>query len=142
MADGSEVDAPLDRDDTLGRDVQSARDMRRLINSQPVPKVFRGRRDERSLSTDRLNIGTDAEMAELGEHRARANGNKSFYGWSTVTVEQASGDGRSVCLAPIAGNPYHAEIELNIDGRFDHWDKQKEHSAILAAYAVWRPKPD
>lgn len=64
------------------------------------------------LSVNRLHWAHKGALRALGERNAAA-GNRTFYGWAKLTVEKASGDGRTVVASPIpASNPFHAEIHL------------------------------
>ena len=71
---------------------------------------------------------------------ARRGSGRLFYGWATLTVAHASANGRSVRASPLANNPYHADIELNIRPNLERRDAQKQHADDLAARAHWRER--
>ena len=126
--------------DVLGRGVFSRKNAKRARRGIINHHIFLEKLGVDSLSVDRLDHATDDEMAEIGDQRAHLR-KGIFCGWATVTVEQSSKGGRSVCPTEKSCNPYHADIYLNISPRMERRDSQKKHAVNLAALARWRPRP-
>ncbi|MCI0561038.1 MAG: hypothetical protein MN733_21335, partial [Nitrososphaera sp.] len=102
-------------EDLLGRGIFSERQAKRADRGKIVHNVFLEKEEVDSLSVDRLDHAPDRIMAEIGERIARRRGaGRGFYGWATLSVANASADGRSVRATPQLDNIYHADIDLNV----------------------------
>ncbi len=126
--------------DVLGRGVFSRKNAKRADRGKIIHHIFLEKLEAGSLSVDRLDHAADDKMAEIGDWRAHLR-KRIFFGWATVTVEQASKRGRSVRATETLENPYHADIYLNISLKMEQKDSQIEHAVNLAALAIWRPRP-
>ena len=129
---------PLSPKDPLGRYVLSRR---RALKAQQTGNIrydlFEPRIDEDRLSVDRLDLASDAEMAEIADQNAALRG-KPFFGWAVVSVRQASRMGRQVEPTPLLDNPYHADIHLNLPSGPERRDVRRQHAYNLARQAVYR----
>lgn len=133
---------PIEDSDSLGRAVFSSGDAKDARKGKIRHKIFLENEEVDCLSVDRLAHAPDEEMAEIGDRNARRRGpTRSFYGWATVTVADASEDGRSVRATPWLDNPYHADIDLNIPASVERRDIQNAHANSLAIAAEWRERP-
>ena len=65
---------------------------------------------------------------------------RMFYGWAVLKVVDASANGRTVRASPLANNPYHTDIDLNIRADLERRDAQKQHADDLAARAHWKER--
>lgn len=129
----------LSSEDPLGRYVSSKK---RALKAQQTGNIkydlFEPRNDEDRLSVDRLDLASDAVMAEIADQNVALRG-KPFFGWAVVLVRQASQMGRRVESTPYLDNPYHADIYLNLPSGPERRDVRRQHAYNLARQAVYRP---
>ena len=64
--------------------------------------------------------------------------NRTFYGWATVSRNDAMRNDREVEPSPQEGNQYHADIVLPPRVIFDK-NEYERHAIELAAQARWQP---
>ena len=98
-------------------------------------------------------------MASIAIERGqgRPDGPKKFHGWAVLPVRKATSDARWVEASQVDGNPYHADIRMNLqkpargeedpDGQ-DNIDPEKksrarqtQHALELALSAEWEDAP-
>ena len=130
---------PLEPADNLGRGVLSSRRARRAARGVINPHEFLEKIEADSLSVDRLDHASDKTMTAIAD-QAAAMRPENFYGWAVVTVEDASGDERTVRATPMLQNPYHADIDLNVSDSAERRDEQTKHAVALANHASWRKR--
>ena len=136
MATG--IDLPkLRATDIIGRRVYSRKRAARAQRGTVVHDIFLERPGVGKLSVDRLDHASNREMTEIAETHSRVRSGP-FTGWATVTIEDASKNGRNVLASPQLANPYHADICLNLPDNNEQRDIQIEHAHQLAAAATWR----
>lgn len=124
----------LDSDETLGRAVISRRAANRARRTGMTDlTVFLERVEAASVSVDRMDHASLETMATLARERAGARTPpRQFRGWAVLPVRDAASSGRTVDATPLEGNPYHADIFLNL-GDAAQRDQQRWHAAQLAA---------
>jgi len=103
-----------------------------------VPRVFRERDGVRQLSVDCLTV---ADRQALAEHHDLQRPPQRLQGWAQLSVENASKMDRRVIAAPIAGNPWHAEIVLPETEPTEFADAQDQHALNLAMLSIWVERP-
>ena len=112
-----------------------------------------------AISVDRLDHASREVMAAIAieRDRLRPDGPKTLYGWATLPVRKATSDNRWVEESPLEGNPYHADIRINLQEPVqgeedpdvqDHTDperkgraRQTQHALELALSAEWEDAP-
>ena len=106
----------LTEDENLGRSVYSANQARRARNSKITPHVFIPGRGVDKISVDRLDHAARKVMAGIATERGqeRSDGPKKFHGWAVLPVRKATSGARWVEASPVDGNPYHADIRMNL----------------------------
>lgn len=110
---------PLDLKDILGRSIFSKTRAKRAAGRGVDHHAFLEAEGVTTISVDRLDHVSDETMAAIGDdvalERSKRSGHRqSFYGWATVTVQEASERRRLVHYTPTQGNIFHADIDLNI----------------------------
>ena len=137
---------PLVPTETLGRGVFSKNQKKRLEKDQTDHTVFMEKPAVDVISIDRLDHASTEVMAGIGDQVAAqrsvpGNPSRTFYGWATITVDEAGRDGRTVENKPIFWNPYHCEIMFNITDEEKRRELQIQHAHALATLAKWRQRP-
>lgn len=138
---------PLGPKDILGRSIFSKTRAKRAAKRGVDHHAFLEAEGVTTISVDRLDHASDETMAAISddvalERSERSGRRQSFYGWATVTVQEASERRRLVHYTPKRGNIYHADIDLNTPVSPEFRDAQKEHANELAAKSKWRPRPE
>ena len=124
--------------DFLGRGIFQSNQARSIIPTT----VFREKINVDRLSVDRLDLASNAEMAEIADRVAAGRGpSRNFYGWAVVSVAVAERDGRTVEATPLLDDPYHADIVLNLPVDADRTDAAIQHAQSLARHAHFRSRP-
>jgi len=142
-----EVSVPeeISDEETLARSIASTRGARTARKGVIIPSVFLDERPaKRSLSVDRMDYAPRSEMARIALERARQRKPpRQFRGWALVIADEASSSGRAIRASEKVGNPYHADICLNITE--PNPDKllirKKEHAQELASRSTWEEAP-
>ena len=132
--------------ETLGRSVVSSTAAKRARRRGTVlPDVFLESIEAPSVSVDRMDHAPSRTLAALATARARARKPpREFRGWAVISVAHAALDGRTVAATRRTGNPYHADILLNIAQGTPDIEKrrqQKLHAERLALRSAWREAP-
>ena len=132
----------LDSAEALGRTVVSRKVANRAGRTGLVDySVFLEKPDGLSVSVDRMDHAPVAAMAELARQRAGSRTPpRRFRGWAVLAVQDAATVGRTVAATPREGNPYHADIFLNLPLQPDRY-LQKAHAADLARRSTWQAAP-
>ena len=132
----------LDSAEGLGRTIVSRKVANRARRTELVDySVFLEKPDALSVSVDRMDHAPVAVMAELAQQRAGSRTPpRRFRGWAVLAVRNAATVGRTVAATPHEGNPYHADIFLNLPLQPDRY-LQKAHAADLARRCAWRAAP-
>ena len=132
----------VEASDPLGRRVLSRDKARRAARGVTPHHVFYEPSDP-DISTDRLDITSDAEMTAIADSATPST--QTFYGWAVVSVGVANGSGRRVERTPEEpepprlGNPYHASIYLPEEALgTETRDARKQHAHELARNSEWR----
>lgn len=130
------VPPQIGADERLGRRV-SSRNVRNRVRRGNAPISLFMREDTRFLSVDRLRDDwlTEATSVVVKYDEGR---NRTFYGWATISRNDAMGNGREVEPSPLPDNRYHADIVLPLMVMFDKNEYEK-HAIELAAQARWQP---
>ena len=134
--------------ETLGRSVfRSTAAKRAKRDGTIIRDVFLVRREDDSVSVDRMDYEAAETMAALADARGRERGD-TFYGWASLSASEARADdaefARVVRATPLPDNPCHADIVMLISAELsdeERRDVQKQHAVALAAVAEWRPRP-
>jgi len=127
----------------LGRRIFSSSDARKASRTENPIVTFRIFVDEKhplELSTDRLDFADDTVMTQAADEEIPPDRN-AFYGWATMSVENASQNERVVRVTPREGNPYHADICLPTPSA-QETEVRIQHARELASYARWRSRAD
>ena len=139
---------PMQPEDKLGRAVFDQRQAIKVARGKPIPhRIFKPPKGSTIISVDQLDLAPDEDIARIQDILASARGQpQTFHGWVTLTVAKASNNGRHVYPDPQMDakppNPYHAEIEYNVDLTTDDAvDQITEHAHELAAAGKWRARP-
>lgn len=127
-------------EEELGRGVFSSRHAERAKRSRPPHHIFLERPGVSDLSVDRLSLAPTVEAAAIAENAAKAR-DATFYGWASVSADQAGRSGRRVLASPLFANPYHADIVLP-EATSEDREEQKRHAQELADASHWRGRPD
>ena len=99
--------------------------------------IFLEREDAESISVDRMDHAPIRRLAEWSRDRGRNRSPpQAFHGWAVLTAEHAVQSGRTVAATPMAKNPCHADIFLNVSDD-ERRRQQKQHANELAAHATW-----
>lgn len=132
----------LDSAEALGRTVVSRKVAGRAGRTGLVDySAFLEKPDAISVSVDRMDHAPVAVMAELARQRAGSRTPpRRFRGWAVLAVQDAATVGRTVAATPHEGNPYHADIFLNLPLQPDRY-LQKAQAADLARRCTWREAP-
>lgn len=98
-------------------------------------------------------------MAEIARDRGqkRSDGPKKFHGWAVLPARKAASSARWVEASPVDGNPYHADIRMDLQSPFQGAevldeqdetdpgkitrDRQTQHALELALSAEWEDAP-
>lgn len=123
---------PLVNSEHVGRRIRD----RKKAKSPIVPKVFRERSADYSISVDRMDHAPREEVAELGEAQA-SNLGRTFRGWAILTIEDVRSSGREIEATPQLDNRYHADIELNIPDGEEKNDEWEHHLGELSSRSSW-----
>ena len=96
----------------------------------------------REISVDRCQYLTESQAVALAWERAPARGG-DFFGWATITAEDARKCGTEVVSSPVKeqNNPAHADILLPA-GDIDDEQARNGRLLELAAASSWRDTPD
>ena len=127
----------------IGRSVFSSGAAKRAKrHGRIIPEVFLEGREADSISVDRTDHAPPSVLAALstqtGQNRTPP---RNFYGWATLTVNDAAANRRTVEATPTDANIYHADIVLHLSDDNERRDQQKQHANELAALAQWREAP-
>ena len=99
--------------------------------------IFLEREDAGSISVDRMDHAPTHELAEWSRNRGRnRTPPQAFQGWAVLMAEHAGRNGRTVVATPMAENPCHADVFLNVTGD-ERRRQQKQHANEMAAHATW-----
>ena len=149
----------LTEDENLGRSVYSGNQASRARNSKITPHVFIPGRGVDRISVDRLDHASREVMAEIaiGRGQERPDGPKTFHGWAVLPVHKVKSKTRHVAASPVDGNPYHADITMdleepvpgetvseeqnNVDPEKQSRARQTQHALELALSAEWEDPP-
>lgn len=126
-------------EEILGRFVFSEKQCKRARRGRILHQIFREKRGKLDISVNRLDLVKPSVAADIAD-AAAVNRGGVFYGWATVTAEQARSGKRRTVASPQPGNCCHADIVLPDTARND-WEEQKRHAFELAEEAVWRERP-
>lgn len=93
----------------------------------------------------------------IGRGQVRPDGPKTFHGWAILPVHRATSRMRHVEASPVDGNPYHADIRMNLqepvsgekvsdgpnklDPEKQSRARQTQHALELALSAEWEDPP-
>lgn len=122
----------------LGRGVFSRKRSERARRGRIDMDIFLEREDAESISVDRMDDAPIRQLAEWSRDRGRnRNPPQAFHGWAVLTAGHAGQSGRTVAATPMAENPHHADIFLNVSGD-ERRRQQKQHAHELAAHATWK----
>ncbi|MCY4191924.1 MAG: hypothetical protein OXD42_11520 [Rhodospirillaceae bacterium] len=137
---------PLGKDERLGREERSKtsakRSFRRLKaegKAQVHASKFEPPRNTNEISVNRLDLASEATLAELGAQNASMSG-KEFWGWYTILASDVEEVGCRTIPTPLDGNPYHADIvvPVTLDAE-DRRDTIREYAIDLAYRATFVP---
>ena len=149
----------LTEEENLGRSVYSGNQAKRARNSKITPHVFIPAKGVDQISVDRLDHASRKVMASIAIERGqeRPDGPKTFHGWAVLPVRKATASARRVEASPMDGNPYHADIRMNLQNpvpgevvsdRQNKFDPEKQsrarqtqHALELALSAEWEDPP-
>ena len=133
----------LTGEESLGRTIVSSAAARRArTRGIIIREVFLEAKDAASISVDRLDHATPEVMAALASRRAHnRQPPRNFHGWAVLPVSTAKTNGRTVAASPLNGNPFHADIHLNIEDA-EVRDAQKAHALELASGSQWLEAPE
>ena len=131
----------LDGSEALGRDVISKTRAKRANSTGRIAHdIFSDSSKSNKISVSRLSCNTRIEMAKL----ARNKGDKKFFGWAVLKVEEVTSNGtRKVIASPEPSNPHHADIVI-LDLPDDEEKRRKAlitHYKQLADLAQWEIAP-
>lgn len=134
------VPREIGSEEELGRGVFSSRHAERAERSRVPHHIFLERPGITEISVDRLSIAPTDEAVAIAEVAAIAR-DASFYGWASVSADEAGRNARRVTASPLSSNPYHADIVLPGATAEDR-EEQKRHAQELADASHWRARPD
>ena len=130
------VPPQIGADERLGRRVSSS-SVRNRVRRGNAPVSLFIRKSMPLLSVDRLRDDWLADATDVAV-RYDEGRERTFYGWATVSRNDAMENGREVEPSPQEGNPYHADIVLPPSVVFDK-NEYERHAIELAAQARWQP---
>ena len=143
----TEISLPdeVQEEEILGRSIAKTSEEAKARRGVIVRSVFLDKRPAKlSLSVDRMDHAPRTEMAAIAADReAQRKPPRRFRGWALVTADGGSNTGRMVKASKKDGNPYHADICLNI-GSCDSDEilrLKKEHAQELASHSTWEAAP-
>ena len=128
-------------EEELGRRVFSSRNAARAERSRAPYHIFLEKSGETDISVDRLSVAPSDEAVAAIADKAAVARNATFYGWASITAEEADRNERRVGANPLPDNPYHADIVLpglTVEDR----EEQKQHAKELADASRWRSRPN
>ena len=129
------VPPQIGADERLGRRISSQKHLR-LVRRGDAPVSLFMRDDTRYLSVDRLRDDWLADATDVAVGYDQGRG-RTFYGWATVSEEQANQSDGVVEPSPQEDNQYHADIVLPLMVMFDKNEYEKR-AVELAAQARWQ----
>ena len=134
------VPREIGSEEELGRGVFSSRHAARADRSRAPHHIFLERPGITEISVDRLSVAPMDDAVAIAENAAIGR-NATFYGWASVSADEAGRNERRVTASPLSSNPYHADIVLPGETAEDR-EEQIRHAQELADASHWRARPD
>ncbi|MCY4543290.1 MAG: hypothetical protein OXB95_13015 [Rhodobacteraceae bacterium] len=103
-------------------------------------RKFMPPKDNCELSVDRMDHCDRRTLADMAEKNTTLT-NRSLRGWHTLSAGEVAEVNCAVQSSPFPGNPYHADIVIQVNlGSADSRDDQREFVRDLAYRAVFEPR--
>ena len=126
-------------EEVIGRRIISSGDAKRANRDKIPPTVFIQSHPVTDISVDRIHSPLELEVLNVAVDETPND--RNFYGWATLTAEQARE--RECCVegTPTCANRFHADIILPSRVSGDP-DAEIEKAKELANASKWFVRPD
>ena len=101
-------------------------------------RIFKPKRDETSISMDRLDLKPHKEIVSIAKKFTDLI-DRPLYGWAMVIYQFVVQFGFTVKITPTNENPCHVDLHFPVDIQ-DHENKKikiREYAQILLEHAEW-----